>query len=147
MSHGYLGKPDVAVHWDVTFEMSFLPLLFLLHASLSGPRRLSRDKRLMLNVECEDCWTLLESKYLTRFPSLALPALFPPSLLGSWQSSMRIFSLSLHMCQHRRPTTAWNNRGQCIEGGIGPSVSFPYLSLPWLTSKLVWTCLGLCTED
>lgn len=28
MSHGYLGKPEVDVNWDVTFEMSFLSLHF-----------------------------------------------------------------------------------------------------------------------
>lgn len=91
----------------------------------------------IFNVNREDCWTLLESKYLTRFPSLGLPSPFPPSLLGLWQSSMKIFSLSRHMCQHQRPTTAWNSRGQFIEGDVGHCVFFPFLSLPWPDPQLV----------
>lgn len=73
----------------------------------------------LFNVNRENCWTLLESKYLIRFPSLGLPAPFPPSLLGLWPSSMKISFLSRHMCLHQRPTTAWNSRGQFIEGGVG----------------------------
>jgi len=58
------------------------------------------------------------------------------SFSGFWQSSMRIFSLSPHMCPHQRPTTTWNNRGQFTEGDLGHFISFPCFSVPWP----VWAC-------
>lgn len=73
------------------------------------------------------------------FPLLYSPPPSPPSLLGLWPSSTRIFFLSLHMCQRRRPTTAWNNRGRFIEGNVGHCVSFLCLSLLWPTPQFLQT--------
>lgn len=57
---------------------------------------------------------------LTRF-SLSWTPRPPPRpclLSGLWLSSMKIFSPSQRMCQHQRPTTAWNSRGQFIKGDV-----------------------------
>lgn len=51
---------------------------------------------------------------LLNSPSPSKPVLV--FLSGLWPSSMKIFSPSQRMCQHQRPTTAWNSRGQFIEG-------------------------------
>lgn len=87
----------------------------------------------------EDCWTLLELKYVIRFPSLVLP-FSHPLLLGFWPSSMRISFPNLRMCQHQRPITAWNNRGPSSEGDDGV-VSFPCRLYPDFPLQLVWPVL------
>lgn len=46
----------------------------------------------------------------------------PSSSLGFWQNSMRIFSLSQHMCQRLRPITAWNSQGLFTKEDVGCNV-------------------------
>lgn len=94
----------------------------------------SRDRRLSLTAEGPPL-TVAGIQMSHSFP---LPSP-PPSLLGSWPSSMKIFSLSRHMCRHQRPTTAWNSRGRFIEGDAGRCV--PSFHQLWLT------CLGFCSEQ
>lgn len=55
---------------------------------------------------------------------------------GFWLSSMRIFSPSLHMCLHQRPTTAWNSQGQSTEAFVLIRYA---INLTWPFFLLVWT--------
>lgn len=76
-------------------------------------------------MRLEICCLILpwkKKKTSPAFLSLGLPVPIPlprPCLLsGLWPSSMKIFSPSQRMCQHQRPTTAWNSRGQFIKGDV-----------------------------
>lgn len=46
------------------------------------------------------------------------------------------------MCQRQRPTTAWNNRGQFINGDVSHCVSFLSVSFPCPNLQLVYTELS-----
>lgn len=144
MSQRYLGKPELNVSWDRSFEMLFLSLFF-------GSRYpIGSVVRHVTNVFVEYLiWTERTAEYRWNqnispdFP-LGLPIPFLPSLLGLWPSSMKIFSQSRHMCQHQRLTTAWNSQGRFTEGDVGHWITLLFLCLLWPTLSLPrLTCLGL----
>lgn len=124
---GYRGKAEFSVNQDVPFPS----LLFDRRRRVTWQAAFA-DRG---GTAADRCW----NPNVSFLSSPLQPPPPPPSLLGSWPSSMKIFSLSQHMCQHQRPTTAWNSRGRFIEGDVGRCV--PSFRQLWLT------CLGFCSEQ
>lgn len=102
------------------FSYYFFIFIHCLFTTLLNQCCLSCDKRLILGSYC--CLIILTWKRTHQLFSLELLVPVPLPVLvflsGLWPSSMKIFSPNQRMCQHQRPTTAWNSRGQFIEGDV-----------------------------